>query len=105
MALGKCFDYDAESDEIIVTAGVEGLDVTWIGFDVDRKVLHIVYKEGNLNGTGDGIETITKKGQITLENSDMIDFYSANAAAFNAIINSCLGKAANDLGKTGEIIY
>jgi hypothetical protein len=105
MARAKVFDYDAASDETIVTAGVEGVAAKWIGFDLDKQIVHIVYEEGVLAADGKSIETATRKGQISIEGQDTVDFYTANKTAFDDLINACLAKAASELSKTGELVY
>lgn len=105
MARARVFDYDVASDETIVTAGVEGCYPTWIGFDLGSKIMHIVYKEGELAADGKSIETITRTGQVNLEDQDLIDFYTANTATFDDMVNICTAKLASVLGKTGALVY
>lgn len=105
MARPKVFDYDPASDETIVTEGVEGAALTWFGIDVDRQIVHIVCKEGTLNVTGDGIEAPTRTGQQeSLEGQEAIDFYTANKAAIDAVVQAALEKWAELRAKTGSVI-
>ena len=105
MALPKVFDYDAGSDETIVTAGVEGFKVGWIGFDLTKKIVHIVVDEGTLATNGENIETVTKPSQqLTLEGDAAIAFYVANKAAMDAIVSGAMVKWAADNDKAGSVV-
>jgi hypothetical protein len=105
MARPRIFDYDAASDETIVTEGVEGAVPTWIGIGLDRQIMHIVCNEGVLNATGDGIETVTRSGQqVTLDGADVVDFYQANKATIDAFLEAAMSKWAEVQGKTGAVI-
>lgn len=101
----KVFDYDPASDETIVTQGVQGAAVTWVGIDVDGQTVHIVCNEGSLNTAGDGIEQVTRsRQQETLEGQEAIDFYTANKTAIDALIEAALETWAARRSKTGSVI-
>ncbi len=105
MARPRIFDYDAGSDEEIVTQGVEGAVPRWIGIDIDNQIIHIVCDEGVLNGTGDGIETVTRKSQQeNLEGSDVVTLYTAHKAAFDEIIQAAMETWAARRSKTGAVV-
>lgn len=105
MARPKIVDYDPGSDEQIVTEGVEGCALTWLGFDIDRQVMHIVCEEGALNVGGDGIETATRTGQQeTLEGVDVATFYTVNKTALDSLIQAALEKWVELRGKTGSVV-
>ena len=105
MALPKVFDYTAESDEEIVTKGVQGFEIQWVGMNITKRIIHIVVNEGVLAADGQSIETITRGGQqITLEGQDVLDFYALNNAAIDALATAAMDKWALDNDKTGAII-
>ena len=105
MARPRIFDYDVASDEQIVTEGVEGAVVTWLGMDIDRQVIHIVCSEGTLNATGDGIDVVTRSGQQeTIEGADTVTFYTANKAAIDSLIAAALETWAVLRSKTGTVV-
>jgi len=105
MARPRIFDYDAASDEQIVTEGVEGAVCTWFGIDVERQVMHIVCNEGTLNATGDGIEDITRHGQQeNFIDSEFVSFYQANKAALDSILTAALETWAARRSKTGQVV-
>ena len=105
MARPRIFDYDTQSDEQIVTEGVEGAIATWIGIGIDQKVIHIVCDEGTLNATGDGIETVTRSGQqVSLEGDAVNTFYAANKSTIDALIEAALNEWAAQKSKTGSVV-
>lgn len=105
MARPKVIDYDPASDETIVTAGVEGAEPQWIGFDINKQIIHIVCNEGTLSIGGDDIDTITRHGQQeTLTGTDATDFYTTNKTAMDALIEAALTTWAIRRGKTGTVI-
>ena len=105
MARPKVFDYDAASDETIVTAGVQGAKLAWFGIDPDRQIVHIVCNEGNLVPSGDDLETITRKAQqINLEGQDFVDFYTANKATIDELHRIALSAWAAERAKNGTVI-
>ena len=105
MARPKIVDYDPASDEQIVTEGVEGCALTWLGMDIDRQIIHIVCQEGPLNQAGDGIETATRTGQQeTMEGADVTAFYTVNKAAIDALLQASLEKWVELRGKTGQVV-
>jgi hypothetical protein len=105
MARPRIFDYDAASDETIVTEGVEGAVLTWFGMDIDNQVIHIVCSEGTINATGDGIEDVTRSGQQeTLDATDTVTFYQANKTEIDSIISAALETWAARRSKTGDVV-
>lgn len=111
MSRPKIFDYDAASEEEIVTAGVEGHKITWIGIRPDAispelpPLIHMLFEQGTLNIAGDDIEKRTKPVvQVNLESQDFNDFYLANKAIMDALHRACLEYIAEKFGKTGQVI-
>jgi hypothetical protein len=111
MARPKVFDYDAASDETIVTAGVEGAQLTWMGInpitqpDGKEPYMHMVFIEGVLNAGGDAIETKTRGPvQVNLEGQEFTDFYVSNKATFDELHRKTLEYVAQKYGKTGSVI-
>lgn len=92
MALPKVVKYDAEYVEPVVTTGKDGMDVTWIGIGVNNRVIHIVYNEGAVNDADSGLEATTGKGQVTLEDAEVVAFYQANSAAIDALTNAAFNE-------------
>ena len=39
MTLPKVFDYSAESDEQIVTKGVQGFEIQWVGMNITKRII------------------------------------------------------------------
>ena len=105
MALPKVYDYDAASDETIVTAGVEGFEIQWVGLDINARIIHIVVNEGTLATDGESIETVTRKGQqVTLEGDDALAFYQANKTAIDSLVGGAMAKWASENSKTGSVV-
>jgi hypothetical protein len=111
MARPKIYDYDAESDETIVTAGVEGAQMTWLGIspvnrpDGKEPFMHMLFVEGVLNPAGDAIETVTRGPvQVTLEGQEFTDFYVANKATFDELHRKTLEYVAAKYSKTGAVV-
>lgn len=105
MARPRIFDYDVSSEEEVVTEGVEGAMMTWFGLDIENQRIHIVCSEGTLNGTGDGIESVTRSGQqVSMEGTPVNTFYAAHKAALDEIIQAALETWASNRSKTGEVI-
>ena len=105
------FDYDAGSEETIVTAGIEGAQMTWIGInpitrpDGTTPFMHLLFIEGVLNPAGDAIETVTRgPSQVEIAGQDFTDFYVANKTVLDDFVRICLAKAAELKSKTGTII-
>ncbi len=114
MARPKVFDYDATSDETVVTEGVEGAKLTWIGInpltqDVNGQTrepfAHLLFTEGTLNQAGDDLETITRgPTQVNIEGQAFTDWYTANKALFDDLVRICFEKAAELKSKTGSVV-
>lgn len=106
MATTTVYDYDPESDEAIVTKGVEGCEITWVGMSLDGEgKLDIIMKEGALSADGKTIKTITRKGQqVSISGQEVTDFYTSHQAAFDEIIDACYDLWASKRGKTGVLI-
>lgn len=105
MARPKLYDYDPGSEEEIVLSGTQAAEMTWFGIDIGRQVIHIVCQEGLINGTNDGLEAVTKKGQqVTLEGAEVAIFYQANKAAIDSIISAAYAAWADKKSKTGTVI-
>ena len=104
MARPKVFDYDPAHDEQIVTEGVTGHALAWLGFDLDRQIMHIVVDEGVLAGDGLSIESITRSGQqVTLEGQDVVDFYTSLQTEMDAVVKKAMEVWAENSGKTGAV--
>lgn len=111
MARPKVFDYDPGSEETIVTAGVEGAQLTWMGInpvtqpDGKEPFMHMVFIEGILNQAGDEVE-ITTRGpiQVNLEGQEFTDFYIANKITFDELHRKTLEYVAQKYGKTGSVV-
>lgn len=111
MARPRIFDYDEASEEAIITEGVEGAQLTWIGINPvtqpngTEPFMHLVFFEGVLNATGDAVETKTRgPSQINFEGSDFTDFYIENKTLLDDLVRVCLLKAAEVKGKTGAVV-
>ena len=106
MSLTTVYDYDPGSDEVIVTKGVEGCEITWVGMSLDGDgTLDVIMKEGTLSADGKSIEVMTRDGQQeTITGQEVQDFYTAHQAAFDEIIDACYAKWAEKRGKTGVVV-
>lgn len=105
MARPKIFDYDSASDETIVTAGVEGFELMQCSFLPSRGLAVFVINEGTIDGSGDGIDTVTRKStQYNLEDSDFSSWYLANKTVCDDFYRICIEKAAEMAGKTGNVV-
>jgi hypothetical protein len=107
----KIYDYDAASDETIVTDGVQGSQLSWIGLnpltrpDGKEPYMHLVFFEGIIAPSGDALETITRgPTQINIEGQDFTDLYLANKTVFDEFVRLAYEKAAELAGKTGALI-
>ena len=111
MTRPKIFDYDPASEETIVTAGVQGAMITWIGIRPNtllngkEPTIHMLFSQGTIGVGGDSIEVETKPVvQVTLEGQGFTDFYIANKTLLDDLHRACLEYIADKFGKTGQVI-